>query len=78
MSLSRKVFDEVPMEIFSALQKAWKADKSLVHGVRLMLSYDLRAKRYVACDNRCDEFFIEDFDSYEEAYSWLMEITKED
>lgn len=72
MSLFHKEFDKVPIEIFRALQKAWEADKSLVHGVGLMLSYDLSAKRYVACDNISDEFYVEDFDSFEEAYSWLM------
>ena len=77
MSLFHKEFDEVPIEIFSALQKAREADKSLVEGVGLMLTYDFHTKRYVACDNRYDEFFIEDFDSYVEAYLWLMEITKE-
>lgn len=72
MSLFHKEFDEVPIEIFRALQKAWEADKRLVHGVRLMLTYDLSTKRYVACDNISDEFYVEDFDSFEEAYSWLM------
>ena len=46
MSLFHKEFDEVPIEIFRALQKAWEADKSLVHGVGLILSYDLSTKRY--------------------------------
>ena len=43
MSLFHKEFDEVPIEIFSALQKAWEADRSLVAGVGLMLTYDLQS-----------------------------------
>ena len=77
MSLFHKEFDEVPIEIFSALQKAWEADKRLVDGVGLMLTYDLRAKRYVACDNRSGEFYVEEFESFEEAYSWLMNKEEE-
>lgn len=72
MSLFHKEFDEVPMEIFRALQKAWEISNDLVDGVGLVLTYDFNSKRYVACDNRSGDFFVEDFDSYEEAYSWLM------
>ena len=72
MSLFHKEFDEVPIEIFSALQKAWEADRSLVAGVGLMLTYDLQSERFVACDNLSGDFYVEDFDLYEEAYLWLM------
>lgn len=77
MSLYHKEFAEVPIEIFIALRKAWEADKRLVNGVGLVLTYDFHAKRYVACDNKSNEFFVEDFETIEEALNWLFLREKE-
>ena len=65
-------FENVPIAIFSALEKAWTADKSITEEVGRLLTYDSDSGRYVACDNKSNEFFVEDFETLEEALNWLF------
>ena len=66
-------FENVPIAIFSALEKAWTVDKSLTEGVGQLLSYDPEEKTYYVCDNKSNEFFVEGFSTIEEAVAWLFE-----
>lgn len=70
-------FENVPIEIFSTLEKAWTVDKSLTEGVGQLLSYNPEEKTYCVCDNRTNEFFVEDFETLEEALNWLFLREKE-
>ena len=67
----------IPSEIFDALYEAWESDEKLTEKLGLMISYDPKECVYVAVDNTENEFFTEEFKTYEEAIAWLLDKDKD-